>query len=257
MDPSGRDAATWATPGVEPQGRSDPQGSRGGALIRELFEQDRPRERLLREGARALSDVELLAILLRTGVRGASALELARQALAAVGGVPGLALSGAQALLRRGLGEAKAATLLAAVELSRRIARSEGIERESLRSPERVARYLTLRYRTQDQEVMGALFLDLRHRLIAERDLFRGTLDRAAVEPRQILKEALLLSAAGVLLFHTHPSGDPSPSPEDLAFTARLEEAGRVVGVSLVDHLILGGVGKWISLRERGALRNP
>jgi DNA repair protein RadC len=144
--------------------------------------------------------------------------------------------------------------LLAAVELGRRLARDEAFDRESLQSPSLVARYLCLRYRLLDQEVMGALFLDLRHRLIAERELFRGTLDRAAVEPRQIFKEALLLGAAGVILFHTHPSGDPSPSPEDLSFTQRMRAAGELLGIALVDHVILGTVGRWVSLRDRGAL---
>ncbi len=229
-------------------------GGEQRGTIRELPPTDRPRERLLREGPRALSDQELLAVLLRTGVAGHSVLELARQALRAVGGLRGLALAGASALLQRGLGPAKAAVLLAAVELSRRLAREEAFEREPLHSPDRVARYLTLRYRLLDQEVMGALFLDLRHRLIAERELFRGTLDRAAVEPRQVLKEALLLGAAGVLLFHTHPSGDPSPSPEDLSFTERMRAASELLGIRLVDHVILGSVGRWVSFKERGAL---
>ncbi len=100
---------------------------------------------------------------------------------------------------------------------------------------------------------MGALYLDTRNRLLAERELYRGTVNRAAVEPRAILKEGLLHGACGMVVFHTHPSGDPSPSPEDLAFTRRLSEGGELVGVRLVDHLILGGVGRWVSLRERGA----
>jgi DNA repair protein RadC len=100
---------------------------------------------------------------------------------------------------------------------------------------------------------MGALFLDTRNRLLAESEVYRGTLNRAAVEPRGLLKEALLRGAAGLVLFHTHPSGDPSPSAEDLAFTRRLAEAGELVGVRLVDHLILGSAGRWVSLRQRGA----
>ena len=119
--------------------------------------------------------------------------------------------------------------------------------------PAEVARYLLLRYQQRDQEVMGAVFLDARHRLIGEREVFRGTLHRAAVEPREILKDCLLRGASGVALFHTHPSGDPTPSAEDLLFTRRMAEAAEVIGVELVDHLVLGGPGRWVSLRERGA----
>jgi DNA repair protein RadC len=118
-----------------------------------------------------------------------------------------------------------------------------------------IARYLVLRYAVRDQEVMGALFLDARHRLLAESEIFKGTLVRAATEPRPILCAALSVGAAGLALFHTHPSGDPSPSPEDIRFTRRLEEAGAIVGVNLVDHLILGSTSRWVSLRNRGVLR--
>ena len=223
------------------------------SLIRELPPDERPRERLLAQGSRALGDAELLAVLLRTGRPGASALEVARETLAAIGGLSGLASSGAQPLLRKGLGEAKAAALHAAAEIGRRLARGEAFERAAMGAPAAVASYLTLRYGVRDQEVMGALYLDTRHRLIAERDLYRGTINRAAVEPRAILKEGLIHGACGVVVFHTHPSGDPSPSAEDLAFTRRLAEGGELVGIRLIDHLILGGVGRWTSLRERGA----
>jgi DNA repair protein RadC len=125
-------------------------------------------------------------------------------------------------------------------------------EREPLAHPAAAASYLALRYAGRDQEVLGALYLDTRHRLIAERELYRGTLNRAAVEPRLVLKEGLLAGAAALIVFHTHPSGDPTPSAEDLAFTRRLGEAGEVVGIRVVDHLILGGVGRWVSLAERG-----
>ncbi|MGB6640460.1 MAG: JAB domain-containing protein, partial [Thermoanaerobaculia bacterium] len=121
-----------------------------------------------------------------------------------------------------------------------------------LTHPEAVATFLALRYGLQGQEVMGALFLDTRNRLIQDNEIFRGTLNRAAVEPRAILKQGLLRNAAGFVLFHTHPSGDPSPSAEDLAFTRRMANAGEVVGLRLVDHLIIGGGGRWVSLKKRG-----
>jgi DNA repair protein RadC len=223
-------------------------------LIRELPADERPRERLLRNGGPALGDAELVAVLLRTGRRGESALAVARELLQGVGGLAGLATAPAEAMIRRGLGAAKAASLLAAVEIARRLAGAEVAERAPLGNAAAVARYLTLRFATLDQEVMGALFLDTRNRLIAERELFRGALARAVAEPRRILREGLLLGAAGCIVFHTHPSGDPSPSAEDLAFTRRLRDAGETVGLRLVDHLVLGSVGRWVSLRERGEI---
>lgn len=199
-----------------------------------------------------MTDGELVALLLRTGVRGRSVLDMADDLLLEIGGVEGLARAEAGDLRKRGLGPAKVSALLAVGELACRMARREVAEREPLRHPAAVARYLGLKYRVKDQERMGALYLDSRQRLIGERELFRGTLDRAAVEPRQILREGLRQGAAGAILFHTHPSGDPSPSAEDLAFTKRLAEAGEIVGVRLVDHLVLGSPGRWISLRQRG-----
>lgn len=118
--------------------------------------------------------------------------------------------------------------------------------------PAAVASYLRLRYCRGGQEVMGALFLDARNRLLAEAEIFSGTLSRAAVEPRAIFKQALLRDAAGVVLFHTHPSGDPTPSAEDISFTRRMCRAGEVLGVRMVDHLIVGNGGRWISLERLG-----
>lgn len=222
-------------------------------LIRELPESERPRERLLKQGSVALSDAELIAVLLRTGRVGASAVQMATELLQETGGLSGLVALTPQMLRRRGLGPAKAATLLASLEIASRVARDQVDEREPMTRPGEVARYLALRYCVRDQEVMGALFLDVRNRLLGEKELFRGTLDRAIVEPREILKECLLRGAAGVIVFHTHPSGDPTPSPEDLRFTKQLKDAGTVVGIRLADHLILGRSGRWVSLHERGA----
>jgi DNA repair protein RadC len=214
---------------------------------------ERPRERLLRTGSAALSDAELIAILLRTGSRGRSVLEIARDLLQDCGGLIGLLGSCPTALRRSGVGPAKSATLLAAVEVGRRLARAQLPEQEPLSHPAAVASYLSLRYHLKGQEVMGALYLDTRNRLIGDREFYRGTLSRAAVEPRAILKHGLLRDAAGCVLFHTHPSGDPSPSAEDLAFTRRMAEASELVGVRLVDHLILGTGERWVSLKQRGA----
>ena len=223
------------------------------SLLKRLPPEDRPRERLLRSGGVALSDAELLAVLLRTGRPGLSAIEMSQEILAERGGLGGLLSSEAAHLRRGGLGGAKAAALLAAIELGRRLMRASFHQRELLNEPAAVAAYLGLRYNSEDQEVMGALYLDVRNRLIAESDIFRGTQSRTAVEPRSILKEGLLRSAFGIILFHTHPSGDPAPSAEDLAFTRRMAAAGELLGIRLIDHMILGGGGTWVSLQRRGA----
>ena len=221
--------------------------------IREMPREERPRERLLGGGASSLSDAELLAILLRTGAPGLSALALARRLLEAHGGLVGLVGVSAAEIVQPGVGPAKAATLLAAIELARRAARAELRERPVLGRPAAVAEYLHLRYRCPGQEVLGALYLDTRHRAIRDLELFRGTLDRAAAEPRGVLKPGILLDAKSFVLFHTHPSGDPAPSVQDLEFTRAVAEAGRIVGIEMLDHLILGDGRRWTSLRERGA----
>src|SRR5882724_4376807 len=157
-------------------------------LIRELPLTERPRERLLEQGSGALSDVELVAVLLRTGRVGCSALQMALDLLCETAGLGGLLGLSPEALKRSGLGPAKAASLLAAIELGRRLAREEIGQRDPIAGPRDVVRYLALRYGTRDQEVMGALFLDARRRLMGEREIYRGTLDRAVVEPREVLK---------------------------------------------------------------------
>jgi len=227
--------------------------SKGRSLsVREMPAAERPRERLSTSGADALSDPELLSILLRSGRQGVSSIELARELLNDVGGLDGLVGSSLQDLHRPGIGPAKAATLHASVELSRRLARASVDSRPILGRPAAAARYLDLRYRQNGQEVLGALYLDTRQRVIHDEAHFRGTLDRCAAEPRVFLRTALLRHAKSFILFHTHPSGDPRPSVEDLTFTRSVREAASAIGIQLNDHLILGATGQWVSLRERG-----
>jgi len=158
-------------------------------------------------------------------------------------------------LRRKGLGAAKGSVILAAMEIGRRLAWQKLPDRQLMSRPSVVASYLNLRYGRREQEVMGAVFLDSRHRLMSGMEFFRGTLYRASVEPRAILKAALARGAAALVLFHTHPSGDPSPSAEDLLFTRRMVEAGEIVGVKVVDHLILGCSHRWVSLQQIGECR--
>jgi DNA repair protein RadC len=238
---------------MSPHSTASPaRGTPTSSLIRELPIDERPRERLLAGGAANLSDAELIGILLRTGTAGRSAIDVAREVLLQAGGLRGLAEATAGALRLPGLGAAKTATVFAAVEVARRLVRSELPTGDLLSHPEAVVRYLAVRYGRRSQELMGALFVDIRNRLVDECELYLGTLARAAVEPRAIFERALACRAAGFLLFHNHPSGDPSPSAEDLVFTRRLADAGEVMGIRLVDHLVVGGAGRFVSLRRQG-----
>jgi DNA repair protein RadC len=220
---------------------------RDASFICERPDGETPRERLLCCGPAVLSDAELVGVVLG---RGASP-ETARGLLERFGGLPGVATARPVDLLQAGFTKAQSAALAAVGELARRLLQAELRARNLLGRPSEVANYLALRYCGPDQEVMGALFLDVKNQLIGEREIFRGTLSRAAVEPRQILREALALGAAGILLFHNHPTGDPTPSAEDLLFTRRMAQAGDMLDVRLVDHLIIGGAGRWISLKQR------
>lgn len=233
--------------------RESPAPDDGSKTIKDLPNGSRPRERLLRCGAGTLTDEELLAVLLRTGRPGQSALGMAEELLAEHGGLAGLLWSDLRRMRRHGLGAAKAATVLAALELGRRLAKATLKNEDLMDRPDCVARYLFVRYGKLDQEVMGAIFVDMRNHLVGEHETFRGTLTRAAVEPRALMREGLLCGAAGMLLFHTHPRGEPTPSPEDLRFTRRMAEAGELMGIRLVDHIIVGDLGTWVSLKQRGA----
>lgn len=225
------------------------------SLIRELPPEERPRQRLLRVGGEVLSNREILSLILGSGSPGVCPLGLARDLLEERGGLAGLVGIQPEGLRRRGLGEAKAASILAALELARRLAHAEVPKRQPMSDPLTVVKYLFLRYSTIGHEILGALYLDVRHRLMGDREIYRGTLSRAAVEPREIFHYALVRGAASVVIWHTHPSGDPTPSLEDRSFTRRVAEAGYALGVSLVDHLIVGSTGRWVSLKDRGAFR--
>lgn len=222
--------------------------------LRERSSGERPRERLRRLGPEALSEAELLALLLGTGRRGRSAHELAAVHLAAEGGLSGLARREAVYLARLdGLGEAKAATLCAALEIGRRLARAELSDRPTLASPERVAAWLRSRAGDWPQERVGALLLDARNRLLYDREIVRGSLESASVVPRDVLRRCLLDDAAAFVLYHNHPSGDPTPSRDDVDFTRALAAATRQVGIRFLDHVVVGREG-CVSLAQRGLL---
>ena len=230
-----------------------PEATLPQATLPQAPENDRPAPPPDGPPVQALGDAELLGALFSRGRLDERSLALARHLLTQMGGLAALANASPALLRHYGLRDGQVSALLAAYELACRLARRSVPERQPLGKSALVARYLTLRYQQRDQEVMGALFLDVRHRLIGDQETYRGTLHRAAVEPREILKQCLLRGAARVVIFHTHPSGDPTPSSEDVLFTRRMAEACDLVGVDLADHLILGSIGRWVSLRERGA----
>lgn len=223
--------------------------------ICDLPSEERPRERLLRLGPVALTNEELLALLLRTGIPGEGVLDRARSLLASRGGLIGLAgLTAAELSAERGIGPARAATLVAAIEIARRLPAETLSGRDLLNEPRLVKEFLRQVQADDNQERTGALYLNARNRLLKnEPEIYRGTLDRAVVEPREILRRALLGRAAAVILYHNHPSGDPTPSREDREFTRRLAAASESVGVRLLDHIVIGRES-CVSFREAGLL---
>jgi len=222
--------------------------------IKEMPSAARPREKLLARGAQALADVELLALLLRTGVRGLGALQLAERLLARFEGLAGL-LHASPAELERsgGLGPAQRAELAAIRELARRALAQELRSAPVFDSPQKVKDFVALRLGALAHEVFGVLFLDSQHRLIEMQELFRGTLAQTSVYPREILRQALLLNAGAAILVHNHPSGIAEPSQADEALTQSLSAALGVIDVRVLDHLIVGA-GTVVSFAERGLL---
>ena len=219
--------------------------------IRDWPAAERPREKLLELGAAALSDAELLAIFLRTGVAGQSAVDLARHLLADFGSLRALLEADLDSFSQRlGLGPAKFAQLQAVLEMGRRHL-AERLRRDSaLESPQAVRDYLKARLRHEPHEVFGCLFLDSRHQVLAWREMFRGSINRNSVHPREVVKEALTLNAASVIIAHNHPSGGIQPSKEDLELTRTLTEILKVIDVRVLDHLIVGE--EVLSLSETG-----
>jgi DNA repair protein RadC len=215
---------------------------------------ERPREKLLERGAAALSDAELLAIFLRTGLPGVSAVDLARQLLADFGGLRPLLEADKQEFCRgKGLGDAKYVQLQAVLEMARRHL-AETLQRDgALCSPAVVREYLTAQLRHRRREVFCCLYLDSQHRVIAFEELFEGTLNAASVYPREVVQAALRRGAAAVILAHNHPSGVSEPSQADIWITERLTKALELVDIRVLDHLIVGE-GAALSFAEQGLL---
>lgn len=222
--------------------------------IKDWPEGERPREKLLCKGPQALSDAELLAIFLRTGIQGLSAVDLARQLINRFGGLSNLLSADLQTFCAsRGLGSAKYAQLQAVMELARRHI-GEQLEREHVfTQPAAVMSYVQSILASRCQEVFLALFLDSQHRLVASEEMFFGTIDGASVYPREVVRRALHYNAAALIFAHNHPSGIAEPSRDDAAITERLKSALQLVDVRVLDHIVVGA-GCCVSMAERGML---
>ena len=229
-------------------------------LIREMPEGERPRERLKLRGAAALTEAELVAILLRTGMKGISVVELSQQILREFGSLEGLARTPLEVIAKiKGVGETKAIQLKAAFELARRLSDSSRGKQRIVSSPEDAAAMMREDMRSLDREEFRVLLLNTKNALIKKCEVSRGSLNASIVEPREVFKDAIAASAASMILVHNHPSGDPTPSSEDIAVTKRLVKAGELLNIAVLDHIILGHRTTkhdqdFVSLKELGLM---
>ena len=223
-----------------------------GYRIRDWDAHDRPRERLARLGAQSLTTAELLAILLRTGTQGEHAVALAQRLLRDFGGLAGLNRASFSALRRtHGVGLAKAAQIKAALALAQRLRLAEWQERPSIHGPEDVAAMLATEMAALEQEHLRVILLNTRNHVLRVAEVVRGSVNSAQVRVGEIFREAVRENATGLILVHNHPSGDPSPSPDDLALTRQVVQAGEMLDIRVLDHIIIGA-SRYVSLRETG-----
>ena len=222
--------------------------------LKDLDPSERPRERLMERGPQALSNAELLAILLRTGVAGVMVTDLARDLLREYDGLGGLARASSHELAQRhGLGPAKAAQLKAALEIAQRLMREELVERVKVTSPYDLYRLVQIDMGLLEQEQLRVFLLDTKNRVLGIRTLYTGSLNQSTVRVAEVFKMAIRENCAAIAIAHNHPSGDPTPSPEDVRVTQEIVEAGRLLDIEVLDHVIIGrGRQPYISLRERG-----
>ncbi|WP_100333350.1 RadC family protein [Bacillus alkalisoli] len=221
-------------------------------LIKDYPVEERPRERLLKDGPSSLSNHELLAILLRTGTKQESVLQMANRLLTNFEGLRLLKDASVDEITSiKGIGAAKALQIIAAIELGRRIHRLQYEDRYVIRSPEDAANYVMEDMRFLSQEHFVCLYLNTKNQVIHQQTVFIGSLNASIVHPREVFKEAFRRSAASFICLHNHPSGDPSPSREDIEVTKRLNDCGKLIGIELLDHLIIGDQ-KFVSLKEKG-----
>ncbi len=226
--------------------------SQGNYRITDLAEDERPRERLIKTGPPALSKAELLAILLRVGVSGENSVQLAQRILDELGGLAGIQRASVSDMCQiHGLGEAKAAQIKAAIELGTRLVREQAEEHGPLNSPAEAAALIQLEMQGLMQEHLRVLLLDTRNRLITIETVYVGSLNLSLVRVGELFRAAIQRNAASLILAHNHPSGDPTPSPEDAALTRSVVQAGKLLDIEVLDHLVIG-YGQFVSMKEKG-----
>ncbi len=220
--------------------------------ISDLHESDRPRERLAALGAQALTNAELIAILLRVGVKGENAVEVGQRLLNKFGGISGLHRASMKDLIaQHAVGEAKAAQIKAAIELGRRLTLETSEERPSIHSPADAAALLQYDMSALEQEHLRVILLDRRNRVLEKVEVYKGSVNSSQVRVGELFKEAVKANASAIIVAHNHPSGDPTPSPDDIAVTRAIVQAGKLLDIDVLDHLVIGQ-GRWVSLKERG-----
>lgn len=220
--------------------------------ITDLDSAERPRERLSALGPQALSNAELIAILLRVGVQGENAVQVGQRLLQKFGGIGGIHRAPFDDLLHQhGIGEAKAAQIKAAIELGRRLTLEAPEERAAINSPADAAALLQYEMAALEQEHLRVILLDRRNRVLEIEDVYRGSVSSSQVRVGEVFKAAIRKNASALVVAHNHPSGDPTPSPDDVAVTRAIVQAGKLLDVDVLDHLVIGQ-GRWVSLKERG-----
>ena len=222
--------------------------------IHDLPEEERPRERLVRNGPESLSNAELLAIILRTGSRAENVVSMSSRILSEYS-IKQLSLANIKRLMQiHGIGEAKASQISAVFELARRLEIFVEEPKRKVRSPKDVYTLMYPKMREQKKERFITLYLDTKNQILKEETVSIGSLNASIVHPREVFKSALLESSASVIMIHNHPSGDPSPSREDILVTEKLVEGGKLLGIDVLDHIIIGD-GKYVSLKDEGFVR--
>ena len=220
--------------------------------ITDLAAGERPRERLIEAGASALSKAELLAILLRVGVQGENSVQLAQRILDELGGLTGIQRASIEEMCQiHGLGNAKATQIKAAIELGSRLVREQAEERGTISSPADAAALLQLEMQGLPQENLVVLILDTRNRIISKETVYKGSLNLSLVRVGELFRSAITRNAASIILAHNHPSGDPTPSPEDVALTRSVIQAGKLMDIEVLDHLVIGNA-RFVSMKEKG-----
>lgn len=226
--------------------------SKPGYRISDLHEEDRPRERLASLGAQALTNAELIAILVRVGVHGENAVQVGQRLLQVLGGLSGLHRVPFKELMNQhGMGEAKASQIKAAIELGRRLTLESPEEKPAINSPADAAALVQYDMSALEQEHLRVILLDRRNRVLEIVEVYKGSVNSSQVRVGELFKDAVRTNASAVIIVHNHPSGDPAPSPDDVAVTRAIVQAGKLLDIDVLDHLVIG-LGKWVSLKERG-----